>query len=265
MLINWFQTPTVLIILACTYIGFSQWSILKTTKVEVDCKVSSCSQFNRAGQDILYINSKTPTFGFRNFLADVYFLRFLQYFGDEEARDFYGYGLSSEYFEIIIELDPYFVSIYSYVMTSVSLFEGSPEKAIALLDKSLMRMSPDFPKNGFYLWRHKAMDEMLFLNQTSQAINSLQKSIEWAVYADTDDSKQVVRASQRLIDALQSNPDSRIARALAWSGIIARATDERAIEIAIQRVQEFGGQVSITPGGAVQVFIPNNIETNPSD
>jgi hypothetical protein len=43
---------------------------------------------------------------------------------------------------------------------------------------------------------------------------------------------------------------------LAWSGVIVRAVDERSRELAIARIEALGGQVTITPGGAVQVFLP---------
>ena len=35
-----------------------------------------------------------PSFGFDNLIADWTFLKFLQYFGDDEARDVTGYDLA---------------------------------------------------------------------------------------------------------------------------------------------------------------------------
>jgi hypothetical protein len=49
----------------------------------------------------LELLGKMPTFGFDNLIADWVFLKFLQYFGDDEARQLTSYQLSPEYFEVI--------------------------------------------------------------------------------------------------------------------------------------------------------------------
>src|SRR4028119_1932256 len=52
---------------------------------------------------------KIPAFGLDNLLADWVFLNFLQYFGDDEARQLTGYRLSPDYFEVIIDREPRFL------------------------------------------------------------------------------------------------------------------------------------------------------------
>ncbi|HEY9301812.1 MAG TPA: hypothetical protein VIQ31_36695, partial [Phormidium sp.] len=54
----------------------------------------------------LDLASRVPSLGMSNILADWTFLRFLQYFGDDEVRAKTGYGLSPDYFKVIIDRDP---------------------------------------------------------------------------------------------------------------------------------------------------------------
>ena len=61
---------------------------------------------------------KLPSLGFNNLVADWTFLNFLQYFGDDSARNKTGYSLSPEYFEVILDRDPYFVNAYLFLSAS---------------------------------------------------------------------------------------------------------------------------------------------------
>jgi hypothetical protein len=78
-----------------------------------------------------------PDFGFRNLWADWVFLIFLQYFGNFEYRQETSYRLSGDYFEIILDRDPYAYLPYEYLSSSVSLFAGEPERAVALQEKRI--------------------------------------------------------------------------------------------------------------------------------
>lgn len=203
----------------------------------------------------LKIGAQIPSFGFRNLLADWVFLRFLQYFGDDIARAKTGYGLSPDYFKAIVNRDPFFTDTYSYLFTSVSLYTGQPETAIALIDKALESMSPTRPSTSYLIWRNKSIDELLLLNDVDKAISSLRTAAEWAEQSPAPGAEQVAQTSRQSAEFLKTNPDSRIARALAWSNIIVRAVDDRSRQLAIKKVEEFGGQVTIE-NGAVRVFIP---------
>lgn len=205
----------------------------------------------------LHLMKNSPVFGFSNLLSDFFFLEFLQYFGDEESREVSGYELSSKYFAVILEKDPFFIDSYNYLFTSISLYSAQPDKAVALVQKSLSQMTPNFPPRGYFIWRNKAFDELLFLNDSKQAIESLEISAEWALLSGSEEGKRVAELSQRTADFLRGNPDSRVARSLAWSSILVRAIDERSREIAMEEIRKFGGTVTITSVGAVEVFLPN--------
>lgn len=199
-----------------------------------------------------------PSFGFRNLAADTFFLRFLQYFGDDEARQVSGYGLSPLYFDNVLARDPFFIDLYDYLFTSVSLYAGQPETTVALIDQALQSMSPQAPQGSYLIWRNRALDELLLLNDTEAAIKSLETAAAWAEQAPASDTlaPRIADASRQTVATLKANPDSRIARALAWSGVIARAVDDRARQLAIEKVEAFGGKVTIREDGAVEVFLP---------
>ncbi|HEY9299796.1 MAG TPA: hypothetical protein VIQ31_26235, partial [Phormidium sp.] len=105
------------------------------------------------------------------------------------------------------------------------------------------------------IWRNKAIDELLLLNDVNRAIASLKTSAEWAEQSPDQHAKGVAQRSLQFAEFLKTNPDSRIARAAAWSNVIVRAADDRSRQLAIKKVEEFGGQVTIE-NGAVKVFIP---------
>ncbi|MGL5060967.1 MAG: hypothetical protein ACRC62_13415, partial [Microcoleus sp.] len=76
-----------------------------------------------------------PTFGFNNLIADWTFIQFLQYFGDDEARNVTGYNLSSKYFDVITKLDPRRVEIYPFLAVSVSFYQAKPETTVQLMER----------------------------------------------------------------------------------------------------------------------------------
>ena len=204
----------------------------------------------------LQLLARLPSLGFDNLMASWVFLRFLQYFGDDEARQQTDYSLSPQYFEVIIDRDPLFTDIYPYLFTSVSLYEGRPEQAVALTDQALAAMSPEFPPQGYYIWRNKAIDEFLLLEDVEKAIQSHLTAAAWAEQSGDPEGLAVAQISRQTAEFLKTDPDSRIAKSLAWSNIILRAVDERARQFAIEKIAEIGGEVTITEGGAVRVFLP---------
>ncbi|UJB70455.1 hypothetical protein HRE53_04950 [Acaryochloris sp. 'Moss Beach'] len=56
-----------------------------------------------------------PNFGFDNLIADWSFLRFLQYFGESDARQQIGYALTPKYFEVFVSRNPQFIQPYKFM------------------------------------------------------------------------------------------------------------------------------------------------------
>jgi hypothetical protein len=199
---------------------------------------------------------KTPAFGYDNLLADWMFLNFLQYFGDDEARDLTGYSLSPKYFESIVDRDPRFLGAYIGLSTSISLYAGMPEKSVALMEKGLKSMSPQSPPKSYYVWRYKGIDELLFLGNAQAARQSFEKAAEWASNSSDEESKYIAALSGKTAQFLSRNPKSKFAQVNTWAMVLTNTTDTRARNIAISRIEALGGKVIVTPEGALKIRLP---------
>ncbi len=204
----------------------------------------------------LNLLQKTPAFGFNNLVANWTFLNFLQYFGDDKARDITGYNLSPKYFEIIINRDPHFLGAYIGLSTSISLYAAMPEKSVALMAQGLKSMSAQSPPQSYYVWRYKAIDELLFLGDAQAARKSFEKAAEWASTYSDQESKNVATFSGKTAKFLARNPKSKTAQAAAWAMILSSTTDSHAQKIAISRIEALGGKVFMTPEGKVEKIQP---------
>ncbi|AFY69731.1 hypothetical protein Pse7367_1440 [Thalassoporum mexicanum PCC 7367] len=200
-------------------------------------------------------------FGYNNLIADITFLNFLQYFGDDMARETHqtGYGLSPDYFEIIIEHDPHFVDAYLFASFGVSVYAAQPEKTIAMYEYGLRRMQPEKQPYAYTVWRRKASDELLLLNRPQDAIESYLNAADWADRAtfgeDTLPEVEVVAQRSRETAAfLQSDPDSKSARISAWSDVLAVAFDQKTFDIAVAELNKLGIGVRADENGNLQTF-----------
>ncbi len=204
----------------------------------------------------LNLLQKTPALGFENLLADWTFLNFLQYFGDDKARDMTGYSLSPKYFNIIVDRDPRFLGTYIGLSTSTSMYAGMPEKSVALMEQGLKSMSPKTPPKSYYVWRYKAIDELLFLGNPQAARQSFENAAEWAsTYSDAE-SKNIAAFSRKTAQFLSRNPNSKFAQVAAWTMVLSNTTDKKVQKIAISRIEAIGGKVVITPEGKVKIQPP---------
>lgn len=199
---------------------------------------------------------KVPSFGFERLIADWAFINFLLYFGDDSARDKTGYSLSPEYFEIIVDRDPYFLRTYLFLSSSTTLYAGMPERSVALMNRGLKFLSPQVPDKSYYIWRYKATDELLFLADAQAARNSFIKAAEWANNYSDDESKYVASASSQTAKFLATNPQSKAAQISAWTTVLGNAFDNRTRRYAISRIQALGGVVTISPQGELNIQVP---------
>jgi hypothetical protein len=200
-------------------------------------------------------------FGYNNLIADLTFLNFLQYFGDDVAREDHktGYGLSPEYFEVILKRDPRFIDAYTFASISVSVYAAQPEKAVALYEQGLPHMKPENQPYAYIGWRRKAIDELLFLNKPQAAIKSYLTAADWADRATfgenaLPETQYVAERSRQTAAFLQANPDSKPARIAAWSEVLATAVDQKSFEIAVTELNKLGVGVRMTEDGTIQTY-----------
>lgn len=206
----------------------------------------------------LTLLQKLPTLGFDNLIADWTFLSFLQYFGDQPARQKTDYSLSPEFFEVVLRRDPYFMQAYTFLSTSSSLYAGLPERSTQLMQSSLKSLKPNVPPNSYTVWRQLGIDQLLFLGDAPAARNSFQTAAEWAAQSSDPDSQASAQISQRTADFLADNPDSTAAQITAWVMVLGNAPDDRTRQMAVQRIESLGGRLTRQPNGSYSIDFPSS-------
>lgn len=199
-----------------------------------------------------------PSFGYDNLMANWAYLNFLQYFGDDEARDKTGYSLSPEYFDIIIKHDPRFLGAYIGLSTSTSMYAAMPERSIGLMKEGLKSLSPQVPEKSYYVWRYKGIDELLFLGNAQAAQDSLSMAANWANNFSDPESQFITRNSHQTAVFLSRNPDSRYARIATWAMVLNNKIDDKTRKRAIKEIEALGGKVISTPEGNKITFPPKD-------
>ena len=204
----------------------------------------------------LSIAKTLPTFGFDNLVADWHFIDFIQYFGDTEVRQKAGYGAAMEYFDAILDRDPRFLYGYFYLSSTGSLYAGQPERSVGIMTRGLKSLSPKVPDRGYYIWRLKAVDELLFLGKVPAARDSMLNAASWARQNPNREGQNVAQLSQNTANYLARNPNSKQAQFDAWNMVLGAAVDDFVIQRAIAGIRATGGKVTISPTGEFKVEAP---------
>jgi hypothetical protein len=194
-----------------------------------------------------------PDFGFDNLTADWVFLNFLQYFGNSDERQLTGYGLSADFFEIILDKDPYSYRPYLYLSSSVSLFAGQPERAVALQERGLQSLTPNLPPNSYFIWRNKGIDEILFLGDYEAATRSHEMAADWAAQSAYPEAEEDQYSLRRTAEFLAQNPDSTNIQISAWVQVLSYAPDDKTRAKAIQNIEALGYEITPSEGGGYSV------------
>jgi hypothetical protein len=251
-----FATPFV-ICMCILGVGLIQLPQLqKLIKSKQSTSLATLEKETKSEKIRLNFLEKMPSFGYDNFIADLVYLNFLQYFGDDEIRDKTGYSLSPEYFEVILERDPRFLAAYRSLSISTSLYAAMPERAIALSEKGLKSLSPSVPEKSYYVWRYKGVDELLFLGNAKAAQQSFATAANWASKFSDAESQMSAQISQKTADFLSRNPNSKYAQISTWSMVLNNQVDERTQKRAIREIEALGGKVITTPEGTHKIVFP---------
>ena len=197
-----------------------------------------------------------PSFGFENLVADWNFLKYVQYFGNEEARDKVGYSVVGDYFETIVDKDPRFVEANLSLSAGNSIFAGEPKKTIALLEKSAQSLTPEMQDYTFMIFAYKAVDEIIFFGDLKAAQKSYSTAAEWAEKRNDEVGKKVSKLYRNTIDFLATNPDSSLTQVSGWSMVLNRNNDPRIQKYAIDKIEELGGEVITSNDGRLIIKPP---------
>ena len=197
---------------------------------------------------------KMPAFGFDNLIADWSMLKFLQYFGDGDARKQTGYSLSPDFLEIIVDRDPLFVRAYTVISPVSSLFAGRPDRTVELMNKGLSKMPANIDK-AYYVWIYKGVDEILFLGDLEEARKSYKQASVWA---DISGNEMIAKSANNTAEFLASKPDAREAQVGAWFMVWNNNKDERIRQLAKAKIESIGGELKVYPDGRVEAIPPKS-------
>ena len=197
-----------------------------------------------------------PSFGFDNLIADWTFLKFLQYFGDDEARDVTDYNLCQDYFDIVTQRDPRWADIYLFLSTAISFYQAKPEIAVNLMERgtSALSLSPQIHSQSWIVWRTKGLDELLLLGDIPESIRSHEMAADW-VQGSPEGSKlaPIFRATA---EYLRRDPDSVPVRFTAWNTVYTQTTDKLVRQRAKQALVKLGAQVQKDKNGNESFILP---------
>ena len=218
--------------------------------------MSAASFKQEAQQEALRLKMlKTlPSFGFDNLIADWTFLKFLQYFGDDEARNVTGYNLSADYFDIVTRRNPRWVEIYPFLSVAVSYYQAKPEIAVQLMERGTNVLSPQIDPQAWRVWRNKGLDELLLLGDTSASARSHDMAADWV--EGTPQGKKLVPMFRATADFLRRDPDSIPVRFAAWSAVYYQTNDKFVRMRARQALIKLGAMVRKDKDGNETFILP---------
>ncbi|MEG4507750.1 hypothetical protein QUA81_30555 [Microcoleus sp. F6_B4] len=220
--------------------------------------MSAASFKQEAQQEALRLRmlKNLPSFGFDNLIADWTFLKFLQYFGDDEARNVTGYELSQDYFDIVTQRDPRWADIYLFLSTAISFYQGKPETAVNLIERGTraLALSPQLHSQSWIVWRTKGLDELLLLGDIPDSIRSHEMAADWV--EGSPEGPKFAQAFRATAEFLRRDPDSVPVRFTAWSTVYAQTTDKLVRMRAKQALVKLGAQVQKDKDGNESFILP---------
>jgi hypothetical protein len=199
---------------------------------------------------------KMPSLGFNNLIADYTFLKYIQYFGDTEARDKIGYSGITDYFETVIQKDPKFIRAHLSLSATNSIFAGNPEKTVALLEQATQSLDPNMRDYAFMIFAYKAVDEIIFLGDLDAAQKSYLKAAQWAEIRGDKIGIHVAPLYRATVNFLATNPDSTSTQVSGWYMVLKQNNDPQVQEYAKQKIIELGGEITININGEIIVKPP---------
>ncbi|WP_008311518.1 hypothetical protein [Leptolyngbya sp. PCC 6406] len=210
----------------------------RTSQQTIDVDAEAAAQALTGAQ--LELWKSAPALGFDNLVADWTFLGFLQYFGNSEARAATDYSVTPQFFEVIVNRDPYFMGAYLFLWGTVSFYAAQPETTVRLLEQGIESLSPTFPPESYILWRYKAIDELLFLGDAQAAQRSFTTAAQWADQSSAPGAANAANVSRNTAEFLKQDPDSTEAQVNSWFQIWSNAVNEETQAVALERIRNLG-------------------------
>lgn len=206
----------------------------------------------------LQLAAKLPSLGFDNLLGNWAFLSYLQYFGDSDVRAQTGFTANEDYFEVMTLRDPRFTTLAPFISAGVAYYVAKPEKSVAFMTRMTNAIDPKTQQDAFWVWRFKALDQYLLLNDIPGTIHSLEMAARWAeVKGENRELADYFRGSANF---LRRDPNVVSVRFYAWNEVYQNAVDPLVIQRSEQELLKMGAKRDKRlPNGRYQFMPPSNM------
>ncbi len=153
--------------------------------------------------------------GYEQLAADIYWLRFVQYIGDSEARQGDKYGSAFDYLDLVTSLDPSFVQAYWFSTFVLGGDLGRPDLAQTLIERGIRAN-----QNNWYLPFIAGINQYLFARNETEAAKYYRMAAKFP-----NAPKWLGRQAQ----ILQANIPSLVKEVHTWDTIY-RNTDDHLVK-----------------------------------
>lgn len=208
-------------------------------------------------EEVLYLPSgktlKRLSLGYSGLLANIYWTRAVQYFGERHIRRATHYELLAPLLEITTDLDPHLIVAYQtgsiFLSQKVPAGAGQPDKAVALLEKGI-RENPEYWRLYFTLGfvHYQDRRDYTAAQQAFEKGSEVPGALPWmkvmaarmAEHADDPGTAMV------LWKAVYENNTEKVIRETAMSHILSLEADAQ-IEALKARVQAYRAKTGKLP------------------
>ena len=253
--------PLGIVISAISGIIFLQSHEIQKTEHQLE-QTEYMAQESKEKKSLIFFEN-LPSLGLQNLMADWLYLQFIQYFGDNPAREKTDYKLCPIYFKNIVTRDSRFTNAVINLDVCTSIFAGYPLQSIQYLTDSVEKIQPKMEGvtiRPYYIWRALGMAQLLFSGEPLAAAESYKKAIEWAKEYQDEDSQRFIANLQKSVNYLAKNPDSTMAQIGAWVNVLNTNPDEKTFKRVVQEIKSLGGTVEISSDGQLKVTLPKNAD-----
>ncbi len=199
---------------------------------------------------VLSVGKSLPSFGYRNLLADLLWLRFVQYYGDVKARERTGYEFSYEYLNLITDRDPQFEKAYLFANLAVTYQMVRTDLSEKLLLKGIAH-NP----NSYLIWQARGFLHFLYTGDLNKAAYAFRKNAGLAVAQEGNAKQQWANYWINIARSIElPNVDTRYTRRKIWEEIFNSASDKQTKRMAFAYLNTLG--VRVDRDGHLQEIFP---------
>lgn len=190
--------------------------------------------------------------GYDQILADIYWLSFIQYFGDNEARNSDHYAKCYDYLNLVSALDPHFVQAYWFALFAVGTEQKRPDLASKIISRGLAAN-----QDNWYLPYIAGVNEFINSRNDKEAAKYYKMAAKFpgsppwlarqAQILDTN-LPRLVKEIRTWNTVYQSNPDGLVRAAARdkliglWRYVYRHTPDDRFRREVVKQLEKLGAR-----------------------